>query len=825
MGLDVTLKDELKKMDEEYGDKMREMYGPTLLTWPSGVDSARLYMFTSHLKQVLTILDPDIPKIQTGYEKVFGKYNHSYKKLEGTWEVVDKIQKYSNGSIYTLIFYNRETDTYDMIEKVVAENQTEKFGFIYNTDEMDSLSPGDKITDDVIYKSTSYDKNMNYRYGKNANIYFSTSSDTLEDALVVRRGWAEGIRSVEIDEVEVPVNNNDVLLNLYGNDEFYQPLPELGETVRNSILCATRRINNNHILYDFQSQNMRDINSTDTDFYVTKDSIIYDINVFYNGDEPFPDNIFCKQLKRYYDEGNEYAKKMYACAKKLKASGSKYTDNVSYYISKFENWTNPDYKWANKDKAFSNIIIKFKVKASLGLDPGSKISGRYGNKGVISRFSEDTIKDVAKNTFYDFVGNELSEEEKEKLVKNTSVQVVDDDKMPYTDDGPVDILLNASAVVRRLISEPMFEVEINFIGNEIRKKLCTLETQEEKEDMIFKFLGMINDSECKFYYNMYKGYDRVIECKGKRVHLMDPQSKSDFIKDVEENGFYLIKPPDACIRYDAIKRIYDEFNFIKPIPLYMDLFGVKHRRLIKDGIVGSMFMIILKQNSRKNSSARSTFRVNRANLPAKDSSKKTNRAPYAKSPIRLSEIYNLLSSISGPTLSSYNMFMRSSPIARKSLDRIIATEGNPLNIKKLKLQNNFVNANAEILNARLKSIGLRIQFLTDSEDTPDVLTDVIMPLNIHGYTIYDTPLNKPLYNRLFKIYDEYLESSAIVQTYSSQKQDMAWKYVFDLDEVKALKIPSKIKDILLYTTKGILIGDEASDSMEDEDEETPTAET
>lgn len=218
--------------------------------------------------------------------------------------------------------------------------------------------------------------------------------------------------------------------------------------------------------------------------------------------------------------------------------------------------------------------------------------------------------------------------------------------------------------------------------------------------------------------------------------------------------------------------------------------------------------------------ARSTFRVNRANLPAKDSAKKTNRSPYAKSPIRLSEIYNLLSSISGPTLSSYNMFMRSSPIARKSLDRIIATEGNPLNIKKLKLQNNFVNANAEILNARLKSIGLRIQFLTDAEDTPDVLTDVIMPLNIHGYTIYDTPLNKPLYNQLFKLYDNYLESSAIVQTYQGQKQDMAWKYVFELDEVKKLKVPKKIKNILLNTTKGIIVCNDSPDSMEDEEEST-----
>ena len=379
MGLDVELKDNLKKMDEEYGDRMHEMYGPTLLTWPNGVDSARLYMFTSHLKQVLTLLNPDVARIQTGYEKEFGKRNHSYKQLSGTWEVVEKIQKFSDGPIYTIVLYNRETDTYDMIEKVMAENLTEKFGFAYNTDFMDNLNPGDKVTDPILYKSTSYDDNMMYRYGKNANVFLSTSNDTLEDALVVRRGWAEQIHSVEIDEVQVPVNNNDVLLNLYGDDQNYRPLPLIGEPVKNSTLCATRRINKDHVLFDFQAQNMKEINSTDTDYFVTKNSVVYDMDVYYNGDDPFPTSLFYEQLKGYYDQGCEYARKMLDKASSIKASGSNYTDNINFYISKYENWNNPDYKWKNKDKAFANLMIKFKVRSQVSLERGAKLSGRFGS--------------------------------------------------------------------------------------------------------------------------------------------------------------------------------------------------------------------------------------------------------------------------------------------------------------------------------------------------------------------------------------------------------------------------------------------------------------
>src|SRR5699024_11688141 len=100
------------------------------------------------------------------------------------------------------------------------------------------------------------------------------------------------------------------------------------------------------------------------------------------------------------------------------------------------------------------------------------------------------------------------------------------------------------------------------------------------------------------------------------------------------------------------------------------------------------YILILKQNSNKNFSARSTFRVNRSNLPAKDIAKKTNRSAYARTPVRLSEIYNLLASISGEDLAEYNIFMRSSALGRKSLDRILAAPGNPLKVRKLKVQDN-----------------------------------------------------------------------------------------------------------------------------------------
>ena len=383
MPVDIHLKQKLEELDEKYGgDEMFRLFGPTLLSWNT-IDSSRAYMFTSHIKQSLTLLQPDVPRLATSFENSIGKYNHAYKRFKGSWKIHKIIPKFINVTnpkhqIFMMVLYNPEEDMYEMIEKPVAENIKEKFGYVYNTEFMESLKEGHIITDEVLYKSTSYDDHMNYRYGKNARVYYSTSTDTIEDAIVIRRGWAENVKSVEVDQIQVPINDNDILLNLYGDDSTYKPFPDIGESVHNSLICATRRINKNHLLYDFQPQHLREIIDTDTDYYTSKNSVIYDINIYYNGDEEFPSNIFNSQLRKYYLDNQQYAENILAICNEIKSSGSKYSDNVSYYRSRYLHYNDSTYKWKNQDSVFSHIILEFKVKSIVGLELGSKITGRFG---------------------------------------------------------------------------------------------------------------------------------------------------------------------------------------------------------------------------------------------------------------------------------------------------------------------------------------------------------------------------------------------------------------------------------------------------------------
>ena len=815
-------------MNEKFGDCMYRIWGPTLISFPSDTDSSRALMATSQQKQFLTLLHPDVPHVLTGFENAFGKYNRSYKRLDGEWEVLDKIDKFGDGSIYTLVLFNKKTGTYDMIEKIVAETKTEKFGFLYNTEKMDHLQPGDKLSDEVLYASTSYDEHMNYRLGKNALVMYSTSNPTIEDAIYVRKGWADTVEFVELDTVSIPINDNDIFINRYGDDSHYKPFPMVGEHVKDSILATTRRVVKEHLLFDFQSKNLRQGSSTDVDYFTSKNALVYDINVYYNGDDPFSEDLFDAELKQIYDACQQYAARLTEAAKMIKRDCKKnaklhYTPNIPYIISKYQYVNNPDYKWKYKDKEFSNILVTFKTFAVVSLQAGFKLVGRYGDKGVISkiasdRIAEDTgedqyIQSCIQNGIVGSFEEELTPEEMEKLSKQ--FHIVEDSEMPYMEDGTkVDILLNASGAIRRLNNGQLDEVDLAFQMECIRKKICETEDIDEKYDLLFTFLKIVNEDEYKFFYSKYAAWSQKVTIEDETIAKFNREEKEKFIKDVERNGIYLVKPPQAHIRYDTVKAVYDAFPWIEPVQLFIDKFGIPHKKIMRRCIVGTKYMYALKQTSNKNFSARSMGRVNKKGLPEKSTDKRDNRAEISHNPLKLGEVHNLMASVSGRDMAEHNIFTRSSPIGRKSLKRILQNAGDPTQIHKLKVKDSYRNVNADILNAYLKSMGIHIDFLTDSDEVPDVIMDVAQPFKVHGHMILDSPLKRETYVKCFDAYDDVRNTEIFVIDDKTDLDTCIWDAVFKREDMK--DIDPEVQQVCRESTRGTY---DNIDRTKDEDDE------
>lgn len=362
----------------------------------------------------------------------------------------------------------------------------------------------------------------------------------------------------------------------------------------------------------------------------------------------------------------------------------------------------------------------------------------------------------------------------------------------------------------------LVEVEVNFIAEQVQNMIKHANTISEKEQILFKFLDIVNHDQCTFFKNnLYDKftYDEMVN--GVTLRFSAMESRIAFIKDVEENGFYIVRPPHKPLLFDDVIRLYDEFPNIKPVDIYIDLFGMQERKMLRPGVIGYEYILILKQNSNKNFSARSTFRVNRSNLPAKDIAKKTNRSAYARTPVRLSEIYNLLASISGEDLAEYNIFMRSSALGRKSLDRILAADGNPLKIKKLKVQDNYTNANADILAAKLKCMGLRI-FFSSNPDGRYMIYDknYICPLYYGEYVVYDHPDKRAFYQDLFNAFHSEMKKGLMIESYRGERHDICWDNVFELKDIKDKYenlLTDELKNQLKTITKGKCI--EISESI------------
>lgn len=815
------------ELDKKYGERMYRLWGPTLLCYPMDTNGSRSLMSTSFQRQILSLENPDVPYVLTGMENTFGQYSRAFKVLKGEWEVLDKIDKFGDGRVYTLVLYNPKEGIYDMIQKPIAEVKSEKFGYRYNTEHMDTLQPGEHVCDDVLYKSTSYDMHMNYRLGKNALVMYSTSNPTIEDAIYVRKGWAESVRFFEFDNVWVGLNDNDIFTNRMGTDDDYVPFPSVGEKVKDAIICSTRRIIKDHILYDFQSRNLRESYATDTDYFTSKDAVVYDIEVYYNGDEEMKDNVFNRKLKWIYQCCCSYADRISAWGKRIKEickhehPERKYTDRVTFLIARYQNVSDPKYKWKYKEREFSNILVNFKTYAAVSLEAGFKLVGRYGDKGVISKLTND---DVAQDTgemaylnqvvscFADMIGSkpEMDEEEMAAMAKN--FHVVPDSEMPYTEDGTkIDVLLNASGAIRRLNAGQLDEVDLAFQMECIRKKICETEDMDEKFNILFKFLEIVNKDEYKFFYEKYAQWSQRVTIEGRTILMLDGKAREEFMHDVEVNGIRLIKPPHSHIRYDTVKEVYHAFPFIQPVQLYIDKFGIPRKPIMRKAIIGYKYMYALKQTSNKNFSARSMGRVNKKGLPEKSTDKRDNRSEISHNPLKIGEVHNLMSAISGRTLAEHNIFTRSSLVGRKSLKRILTATGNPMQIHKLKIKDSYRNVNADILNAYMKAWGIRLNFITDADQKENAYIDIMQMFTVHGYHLVDYPSRRGLYEKLLDEYEKIFKSTIIV---ASNLNDFIWDTIFKMDEFK--DTPEDVQGVCRLTTLGYY---DEHRTMDEDDEE------
>lgn len=368
---------ELKAADEALQGSP-SLLGMTMLTYPNYINSMRSTMFTSHLKQYLNLINPEFPYVFTNNENIVGKYSSGYKKADNELEVFRKVAKFENlvdtPRIYKLFVFDKEKQRYDVIERKVCEDLTENFGYDYINDVIDTFEEGDTISKDtVMYRSTSYDEDMNYAYGRNVTVAYTLDPYTSEDAAIASEWLTEAFTSIETETIKIGLNNNDFLLDLYGGKKGYKPLPDIGETVSDYI-AVLRRQYNNQLLYDFKDSSLREIHDGDDIIYVGKNVEVIDYTI-YNNNEERSDTPFYAQINKYLDAQNDYFNEIIDVCEEIFDTGYEYSREIDYLYKRAKEMVDTEKKWKEGDNTFGNMEIEIKIRRLVPLAKGCKITG------------------------------------------------------------------------------------------------------------------------------------------------------------------------------------------------------------------------------------------------------------------------------------------------------------------------------------------------------------------------------------------------------------------------------------------------------------------
>jgi hypothetical protein len=186
--------------------------------------------------------------VMTGYENQFGELSSSFIRADVTYAVLDRIPKYNmtsdiSKSNYWLILLNSETGTIHAVERISYKHITESYGYNLNTSYLDSLSEGSVIPKGTpIIKANSFDSANNKCDGVNLTTIYMATALTTEDPIVLSESAAKKFKAPLFNKTQIVVNDNDILLNLYGTNERYKTFPDIGEEISKGILCGVKDI-------------------------------------------------------------------------------------------------------------------------------------------------------------------------------------------------------------------------------------------------------------------------------------------------------------------------------------------------------------------------------------------------------------------------------------------------------------------------------------------------------------------------------------------------------------------------------------------------------
>lgn len=634
-------------------------------------------MHATHRSHVFPLMSGEKAIIETGYEIRFGDYSSSVTRADADYQVIAKISKFSfaPNHHYWLILKDINSNKLDVIERISYHHITESYGYLYNNEYMDSLNLGDYIPNNtVVQKSLAFDEYNNRKDGRNFNVVYMALDDNMEDSIIFSDEAAGKLTSPLIKPVTIAINDNDIPLNIYGDDKTYKVIPDIGEDIKDANLIALRKEKKEESYYTQSVDRLRKIIMSDELKQVH--GKVIDVDIYCNNPEIL-DNHYYAQLKMYYIELKRMSNEIVQVLLPFASQNFEMTYELQKLFANAKRVINGDL-YIDK-RAFSNIILNVTVLEEKKMDPGDKASNRYGGKGVIS--------DIWPQKFMPRFKNGKGEYE-------------------YAD-----IIFNSSTMINRENVGQSFELSLTHIGNEIiyrieREKVSL----EEAYNMIYTYINLCSPEQAQYLNEMKNNMSR--------------EELIFFIESIIESGsiHLSMKPISDTMTIDKLAELYKAFPWVEQNKIEVALVGsngqIRYIEARRPVVIGKQYIFRLKQFAEEKFSATSLSATNIRNENTKSRAKKDFRELYPNTPIRFGNMETGNMNHLGADVVITNLMLHSvSPQGRRLTEQMY-TE-NPFEID-IKLNSDSKNRSAEIANTYIKTIGRRLGFKKRRKSRPKI---------------------------------------------------------------------------------------------------------
>lgn len=609
----------------------------------ANVSTPRAVMDFSHMSSRPSLLHPDEPIIKTGIEYELGKYINDVR-AEHDCVVKGFVPKFANScgtpsELMALVEYEYKDRLYlDMIEIPTCRATHGTFGYsLTPTEAVMDMGYNSVIPKDTILATTqSYGKEGCYNYGLNANVVFMSHPAVAEDGIVISESFAKRLSFSVVLKRVINITKDMIPLNLYGDENFYKFIPDIGERVRkDGLLCAVRERNDWFSIVDMNTESLMELDSTfDISTYAIRDAVVQDINVIrgnYNKPELPAD--MTRQLDHYADLQIQYYRSIVKIYEKAVEERKRYGLNIKTSprltrlitdcLLKIQAAETNKVKLCHRKLNIDQYRVEVTLMGQMVPTLGFKLTDINGGKGVVCA-------------------------------------VLPDEDMPIDAWGVrADVITDSNSTISRMNPGRSYQHYLGAAARDNRKRLLakygdhplTHSDITEIIDYLRGFYALINSESVAFIDSLTEEerYHHVREVLKHQLSIYyPPDNERNIVDIIDEMEKTIYKPNLSRLWYrDGLGRVVETLEEIR---------------------IGRMTILLLEKIATDYSSV-SSAKVNSFSFPIKGGASDKYKYPHSVTPTTtLGETETrIIASLAPPVMIAELMDLASNPISHKLL--------------------------------------------------------------------------------------------------------------------------------------------------------------